>query len=1009
MRVNSLRTYLLLLFPLLFICHGEAEGFGKNKVQYKEFDWLYIQSPHFDIYYYKGGRNLAEFTASAAEQAYIKISGDLKYRLKKRVPVIIYRSIGDFQQTNVVPDILEEGVQGFTEQFKNRVVVHFNGSWKEFRELITHELTHAFTNDMLYGGAIGSLLTRQTLFQLPLWVAEGYAEFASKGWDTEADMIIRDAIINDYISPLEEAGGYLVYKEGQSVMNYIAHTYGREKVGELISNCRLKRDMDKAIKATLGLDLKGLNKKWVHRLKRDYWPEISCRKEGREIARQLTDHTKDGSYLNLRPTFSPGGDRIAFFSDRRDYTDIYLISSINGEILARLVKGERSGGLEELHSFRSGICWSPDGKEIGFVAKSKGRETLCLLNVEKKRIIKKYDLGLDGLFSPSWSPKGNLIALSGLKDGQSDIYLLHLSDGSLQKVTNDRLDDREPSWSPDGELICFSSDRGHSSADTSTGQYDLFIYQLEGKKIGRITRSSADDISPCWSPLGGRIIFISDRNGTYNLYEVNLDSEAVSPLTDLLTGCFSPSISPDGKRIAVSLFNKGGWDLYVLNDPKPLAELKPTPLLARGENEPPPQKINEFPPPSPGVDLKLESLETYVFRPPSEKEVQPAPEETTTAAPETTSYRLPSGDYRTKRYKTKFTPDLVMATLGYDTYFGLQGQSLIQISDILGNHSFLLASDLYYSLTESNILLFYTWLPHRCDYGGGIFHYKEYYLDEEDRLFSDRIYGFQLLLSYPFSKFTRADLGLMEVAVDRTYYDPPYEDSFTRVLLPTAELTNDTVLWGTTGPINGVRSYLRFELSPPGVGNSLRFYILQGDYRRYLHFLRRYSFALRLTAGGSWGQDAQKFFLGGVANWIAPRIVHRHLSGVKSLYFSSMVFPLRGYDYYQFAGTKFALINLEFRYPFLDRLGFHWPLRFSLWNVGGNLFLDMGGVWDEARKFKGGTTEDDDPRLKDLKVGFGYGARANLGFLILKFDTAWRTDLSRVSKPKYYFSLGTEF
>jgi len=998
--VNKLKVGALFLLSLLFICQGRAWGFGKNKVQYKEFHWLYIQSPHFDIYYYKEGRGLAEFAASTAEKAYLRISYNLKYQPKKRIPIIVYNSIDDFQQTNVVPVILEEGVQGFTEQFKNRVVVHFNGSWRDFRQLITHELTHAFTNDMLYGGAIGSLLTGGSFFQLPLWVAEGYAEFASKGWDPEADMVMRDATINDYIIPLEEVGGYLVYKEGQSVMNYIADTYGREKVGEL------KKDTNKALKATLGIDLKKLNQRWSHQLKKEYWPEVGSRQEGKEIARQLTDHTKDGSYLNLKPAFSPKGDKIVFFSNRSDYTDIYFISSISGKILGRLVKGERSGGLEEFHSFRSGICWSPDGRVIGFVAKSEGRESLCLLNVERKKIIKKYDLGLDGVFSPSWSPQGNLIAFSGLKNGYADIYLLHLSTGTLQKVTDDLADDREPSWDPRGEELCFSSDRDSASADTSSGQYDLFLYHLKGKGIERITRSPADDISPCWFPTGKKIIFVSDRNGIYNLYEANLDSAAVSPLTNLLTGCFSPSVSPDGKRVVVSLFNKGGWDLYILRELKPLPSgLKPARTLAKKREETPPKPLAATP--SPGTEFKLESLETYVFRPPSEENV--APQETSTAQPETISYRLPNGEYKTRKYKTRFTPDLVTATLGYDTYFGLQGQSYIQISDVLGNHSIFLASDLYYSLTESNLFLFYTYLPHRFHYGGGIFHYKEYYIDEANRLFSDRVYGFNLLFSYPFSKFTRADLELTEVAIDRTYYDPPYEDSSTRVLLPTLELTNDTVLWGFTGPVNGSRSYLRFELSPPGIKNSLRFYTLQGDYRRYLHFLRRYGFAFRLSAGGSWGPDAQRFFLGGVQNWIAPKVVRRQISGVKNFYFSSMVFPLRGYDYYQFTGKRFALTNIEFRYPFLDYLAFHWPLKFSLQRVGGSLFLDMGGVWNEPGKFKGGTTKDDDPRLKDLKVGFGYGARANLGFFILKFDSAWRTDLSQVSKPKYYFSLGAEF
>jgi hypothetical protein len=35
--------------------------------------------------------------------------------------------------------------------------------------------------------------------------------------------------------------------------------------------------------------------------------------------------------------------------------------------------------------------------------------------------------------------------------------------------------------------------------------------------------------------------------------------------------------------------------------------------------------------------------------------------------------------------------------------------------------------------------------------------------------------------------------------------------------------------------------------------------------------------------------------------------------------------------------------------------------------------------------------------------------KAHLGFLLLRFDVAWKTDLQRTAKPQYYFSLGTEF
>jgi hypothetical protein len=120
---------LLLCALLIFMgrAHGQEEYFGKNKVQYKTFHWSFIQTAHFDIYFSDGGRYLAEFTASAAESAYTSITRLFRYQLVNRVPIIVYNSHNDFQQTNVVYEYLEEGIGGVTELFKNRVVIPFEG------------------------------------------------------------------------------------------------------------------------------------------------------------------------------------------------------------------------------------------------------------------------------------------------------------------------------------------------------------------------------------------------------------------------------------------------------------------------------------------------------------------------------------------------------------------------------------------------------------------------------------------------------------------------------------------------------------------------------------------------------------------------------------------------------------------------------------------------------------------------------------------------------------------
>ena len=215
---------ILLLASLLALIAAVPSGaqetyFGKNKVRYKDFDWKFIQSTHFDIYFYEDAYSTATFAADVLESAYVEISSELDYRLQDSIPVFIYNSHNDFQQTNITSGLIPEGVGGFTEAFKKRIVIPFTGSYEDFRHVLHHELTHAVVYDMLFGNSLSSLISRNRLFNLPLWYAEGYAEYSSRhGWDYWADMVVRDATINNYLAPPDYIGGYLAYKQGQAMI-----------------------------------------------------------------------------------------------------------------------------------------------------------------------------------------------------------------------------------------------------------------------------------------------------------------------------------------------------------------------------------------------------------------------------------------------------------------------------------------------------------------------------------------------------------------------------------------------------------------------------------------------------------------------------------------------------------------------------------------------------------------------------------------------------------------------
>ncbi len=424
----------LLVCCLLCVQPGYGQSFGKNHVQYKEFKTKYIQSEHFDIYFDEGGLDIAEFVAEVAEQSYLELKDDFRYELSSRITIIVYNSHNDFQQTNVQIAPPEESVGGFTEFFKNRVVIPYEGNWEKFRHVIHHELTHAVMLQMVYGSGVQSIITGLARLQLPGWFVEGLAEYESRGWDTESDMFMRDAALNGYIPEIPYLGGFLAYKGGQSVLYYISQKYGGEKIGELLGKIKINKSLERGMRQSIGVGVEDLNKRWQKHLKKEYWPDIAGRQEPEEFARQLTDHTKYRNFINNSPALSPNGDKIAFLSDKSDYFDIYLMSAIDGKIISKLVSGQKTGDLEELHWLRPGIAWSPDSKYIAFAAKSGGEDALKIVDVRKRKIVRSMKFGLDGVFSPSWSPKNDEIAFSGIKHGTCDLYAVNLSTGALRQI-----------------------------------------------------------------------------------------------------------------------------------------------------------------------------------------------------------------------------------------------------------------------------------------------------------------------------------------------------------------------------------------------------------------------------------------------------------------------------------------------------------------------------------------------------------------------------------------------
>ncbi|MGE5180405.1 MAG: hypothetical protein ACM3PF_15070, partial [Bacteroidota bacterium] len=567
-----------------------AQAFGQNKVQYKNFHWKVLRTEHFDVYHYQGTEKAVQDAAVMAERAYRRLSRVLQHQIKARVPLVLYASHTDFEQTNITPELLGIGTGGVTEYLKRRVFLPFTGSYAELDHVLTHELVHAFQVDILFGdrpGIVGNPFASAP----PGWFMEGMAEYLSVGEiDTNTGSWLRDASLEGYLIPigtLAYVGDIRVYRFGQSIWEFIADTYGIQKIGDILKRTRRMGSAERALESATGLTIDVLSKKWQESVRREYLPQIADYDKPDAIATKLTNAAHDRSNFNVAVGVSPSGTQMVYISDKNMYNDVYFASALDGKVFKKLVSGERTASFETLRFFNTSIAWSPDEKMIALPAKVGGEDAIYLIDVPSGHVERKLRFGLDAIYSPTWSPDGKRIAFVGIDHGWSHLIVADADGKNRQELISGPYSVREPAFSPDGSKIAYATDQGEGT-DLSKlifGKYRLALYDMASHSITVLPNQSGSNFSPQWLPDGKSLLFVSDRGGIPNIYRKDLDSGESFRLSNLLTGvsgivadapCIS--LSSDGKRLLFTAFSRGGWDIYSVRDVRKFVA-SPTPEL----------------------------------------------------------------------------------------------------------------------------------------------------------------------------------------------------------------------------------------------------------------------------------------------------------------------------------------------------------------------------------------------------------------------------------------------
>ena len=236
-----------------------------------------------------------------------------------------------------------------------------------------------------------------------------------------------------------------------------------------------------------------------------------------------------------------------------------------------------TSGSEEIRILEHSYRWSPDGSMIAFMkarplpGDPNDPDDTWDIWVVRTDGAGEPTLVVEDATMPSWSPDGSKIAFETLLDfGQ--VWVINLDGTGLTRLTNESISSGNPVWSPDGARIAFVT-----FVNTS-GRTEIVVMNADGRGAVNLTQGRGYDKAPTWSPDGARIAFMTFAEPrdqfAFEVAVMNSDGTGRANITnDPLSDDIDPTWSPDGREIAFArYFNDGtggGFagdiEIYVVN------------------------------------------------------------------------------------------------------------------------------------------------------------------------------------------------------------------------------------------------------------------------------------------------------------------------------------------------------------------------------------------------------------------------------------------------------------
>ena len=533
---RSMRKLIGFLVPAVMLLYfpGTAQVssvvFGKNRVQYKNFKWRFYQTRNFNTYFSQGGLSLGKFVAQVAEQELTGLEDFIEYGLQRRGNIIVYNSFTDYKQSNIGLGIDWQQTGGVTRLVNNKVMVYYDGNLNNLARQVRQGIARILVDNLLFGDDIGEFAGNQTLLDLPKWLTDGYVAYAAENWSPALDDKLKSAMLSaDYKSFYQFA-----FRDpdlaGHAFWHFLEENYRKDNTTYFLYLSRIYKNTNSASYRVTKMKFKDLLAQFMEKESEKYQNDLRGRKnqpKGNVVAIEEVDIHKDFYRFQANPI--PKNNTYAMVQFKRGIYRVVLDDPSNDR--KTLLKSGILNYQAELNPNYPILAWDPKGSRLLVIYPEEGKIKMFIYDLVTKMKTHKQEITDFQLIQDAkFMLDNNTLVLSGVKNGQSDIYIYKISEQTVQQITNDPYDDIDPSFVafPSKSGILFSSNRPYSDApkgDTvipSRNRFNIFLVdnwnRSEFRQISKLSNMKYGNGRFPLQYNSNHFTFVSEENGISNRY-----------------------------------------------------------------------------------------------------------------------------------------------------------------------------------------------------------------------------------------------------------------------------------------------------------------------------------------------------------------------------------------------------------------------------------------------------------------------------------------------------------